>query len=207
MARVLVLVGLATIFGHLEAAPVPKGGPKPPWKFPTRVGTKWVYTESSDRDAEVTESITKVEDEGRGVRTITIRYESEWEKGGAKWGVIDYVKLWLDDEGLFETSGKPTLNPTVCLLKFRCAVEDMWERKPPDGAVDRTVSRVTAEEKVEVPAGAFECVRVETKSYQGEELTRVRTDWYAAGVGLVKSTGYPNAKRVRVLKAFTPGKG
>jgi hypothetical protein len=206
MARVLVLVGLATILGQLEAAPVPKSGPKPPWKFPTQVGTKWVYTESGDRDAEVTESITKSEEEGRGVRIITIRYESEWVKDGAKWGVIEFSKLWVDDEGLFEVAGKPVLKPTVCLVKSRCAVDDVWERKPPEAAGDRTVSRVTAEEKVEVPAGAFECVRVETKVHRGE-LTSARTDWFAAGIGLVKSTGSPDANRVRVLKAFTPGKG
>jgi hypothetical protein len=205
MVRVLVLIGFATILGQLEAAPVPKGGPKQPWKFPTQVGTKWVYTESGDRDASVTEEITKVA-EGSGVRIITIRSESEWVKDGTTWGVIDFPKLWLEDESLFETSRDPPLQQTCCLLKFRCAVGDTWEWKVPNAAINRTESRVAAEEKVKVPAGTFECVRVETKSYRGEELAEARTDWYAAGVGRVKSTGHPNEKRVRVLKAFTPGK-
>jgi hypothetical protein len=204
MARVLVLVTFAAVLGQLAAAPVPKGGPKPPWKFPTQVGTKWVYTESGDRDAEVTETVTKAEKQD-GARVLVIRYESEWTKGGAKWGEIDYTKWWLDDEGLFEASGKPYAKPTYLLLMLPHNVGDVRERKHPDLQFSKTVSRALAEEKLKVPAGTFDCVRIETKLYEGEQIAFVRTDWYASGVGLVKSTGFPHEKRVWVLKEFKLG--
>jgi hypothetical protein len=205
MTRVLVLVVLASILGQLEAAPVPKGGPKL-WKFPTQVGTKWVYTESGDRDAEVSESILKVEETPGGPRLISVRYESGWVKNGVNWGVLDVATLWIDDTGLFDvTWQKNHYEPTFCLLKFRCAAGDTWEWKSPE-PTSRAASRVGAEEKLKVPAGEFDCVRIETKMYKGEVLAWARTDWYAAGVGLVKSTGYPNEKRPRA-EAVRTGKG
>jgi hypothetical protein len=202
--RLLVLVVLAFALGQLEAAPVPKGAPKL-WKFPTQVGTKWVYTESGDRDAEVTESILKVEETPRA-RLVRIRYDSEWMKNGVNWGVLDVMTLWVDDEGLFETSGREHIKPTFCLLKFQCTVGDVWERINPNSGAFKGTSRVGAVEKIKVPAGEFECVRLETTMAIGQRVFWVRTDWYAAGIGLVKTTGYPEKQSVRVLKAFTLGK-
>jgi len=74
--------------------------------------------------------------------------------------------------------------------------------------VNKAECRVVAEETIKVPAGTFDCVQVETKIYKGElqRLSWVRTDWFAAGVGVVKSTGGPIEKRVKVLKTFVPGK-
>jgi hypothetical protein len=202
VSRTLVLVALALIVGQLEAAPVPKGGPKPPWKFPARLGTKWVYAESGDRDIEATEVITRVEELERS-RYIDIRYECEWVKDGVTWGVIHVTTLWVSGEGLFEIREKKA---ELHLLRLPYSVGDAWERKHSRPWLTRTASQVVAEEKVKVPAGMFDCVRVETKGYKRDELAWVRTDWYASGIGLVKSTGYPNEKCTRVLKQFTLGK-
>src|SRR5262245_30438326 len=106
MARVLVLVALAALFGQLNAAPIPKDGAKPPLKFPTQKGTKWVYTESGDRDAEATVSILQSDVTTEGARAVKIRYQSGWVANGATWGEIEVTTLWVDNEGVYETVAK-----------------------------------------------------------------------------------------------------
>ncbi|TET33325.1 MAG: M23 family metallopeptidase [Planctomycetota bacterium] len=75
---------------------------------------------------------------------------------------------------------------------------------------------VTAEEEVTVPAGTFQCMRVEVKKKtenappeQAENWDNIRTrKWYAKGVGVVKSiTDDGNVKRrtVAELVSFTRG--
>jgi len=70
--------------------------------------------------------------------------------------------------------------------------------------VVRTVGMI---EDVEVPAGKFHAVRVESEEPVGKELTQKTTTWYAPGVGWVKMVlQFGDAKEVKVLKSFAPGK-
>jgi hypothetical protein len=63
---------------------------------------------------------------------------------------------------------------------------------------------VIGEEVVEVPAGKFTAVRVDSVySADGEESTMSR--WFAPNVGLVKMV-HGGGSRTTVLKSFTPGK-
>ena len=63
-------------------------------------------------------------------------------------------------------------------------------------------------EEVEVPAGKFTAIRVESEVSVGSPIPLLRfklTEWYAPGVGLVKMIGrYDNSVATRVLKSFTP---
>jgi hypothetical protein len=203
MARLLVLVVLASIFGSVIAAPVPKSGPKPPWKFPTQVGTEWVHDCKGGRTNEMTETVTKVEEKG-GEQLIRLRRASEAAIDGMEVSYIDAWTLVIGDDGWLGMRGP---KPDFCLLKLPHSVGDVWAWKHTNTYFDRTVSQVVLEEKIKVPAGTFDCVRVEIKAYDGKNLEWTETNWYASGVGLVKSTGGPNEKRVQVLKKFTLGKG
>lgn len=201
MPRVLVLVVLAALLGQVEAAPVPKGGPKPPWKFPTQAGTEWVYDCTGGRATAVTETITKVEKED-GKQLIRLQHTSEVIIDGKPVSYIDAWTLVIEGDGWLKMRGP---KPDFCLLKLPPGVGALWEWKHTNTYYDRTVSQIISEEKLKVPAGTFDCVRVETKAYDGKNLEWTETDWYASGVGLVKSTGGPNEKLVLVLKKLTLG--
>jgi hypothetical protein len=201
VVRVLVLVGLAVIFGQLAAAPVPKGGPKP-WKFPDRVGTEWVYDCTSGRFPVLRATITKVET-NEGEKLIRLRTASEAVIDGMKVSTTDESTVVVGDDGWLAMRGP---KPDFCLLKLPHNTGDVWEWKHTNTYYDRTVSQIVSEEKLKVPAGTFDCVRVETKAYDGKNLEWTETNWFASDVGLVKSTGGPNEKRVQVLKTFAPGK-
>lgn len=65
-------------------------------------------------------------------------------------------------------------------------------------------------EKVDTPAGSFECVKINTEN-QGDVLKARRpqytTEWYAKGIGLVKSESYDKRGKVTertVLQSITP---
>ena len=61
-------------------------------------------------------------------------------------------------------------------------------------------------ERVEVPAGRFEAIRVEVEWPFGGGTMR-RVTWYAPGVGPVRRTLQASgAEMVEVLKAFQPGR-
>jgi hypothetical protein len=59
-------------------------------------------------------------------------------------------------------------------------------------------------EEVEVPAGKYRAVRVDTAAGMFNGNPVEAKAWYAPGIGLVKSEGSFGHKLV--LKSFTPGK-
>ena len=143
MVRGFVLVAFAATLGYAPAAPVPKDAPKP-WRFPTQVGTEWVYDcTGGKRDSVVTETVTKVE-ERDGAKAIHIRYTCE----ESEQQVTDARVLWLDNNGLFDTLGRLNPKPEFFLLKLPYAIGDVWERKHTDVWYDRTTGRVVAEERI-----------------------------------------------------------
>jgi hypothetical protein len=76
-------------------------------------------------------------------------------------------------------------------------------RDADDVAVGKAAARV---ERVKVPVGTFETVRVDSevlKPRQGFGFPIQMTEWYAPGVGVVQRTAY---RGLWVLKSFTPGK-
>jgi hypothetical protein len=195
---ILALVGFP-----VAAAPALKG--KAAFYYPTKEGDKCVYeARTGTSTTEYTETVTKVETKD-GKLVVSVGRELKDE-------VIPISKVEVSEKGLFRVaSGNQDLAIPTPLLKLPAKAGDSWTNEPavPDGAVKRTVKyTVGKEEEVEVPAGKFKAVQVEVEQIiEGRERTLVTTYWYAAGVGVVKSTMNAGGKeRTVVLKSFTPGK-
>ncbi len=192
-ATAILVLGIA-IAVAATAAPVPSGLAPPPY-MPTVLGTKWVYDYYGD---EQTEEITAVEKQD-GVEVVTIerivkkKYKEE-------------RRVKVAGDGLFQLTGGPAFNHTpMLLLKLPHRPGDSWETFT--GAWGGGFGEVTAlkAERVQVPAGRYDVVGVETKYPQRVGDAVVAKWWYARGVGLVKEMYGPKVQRE--LKSFTPGKG
>ncbi len=80
------------------------------------------------------------------------------------------------------------------VLKLKAGRNDAWSGKPNAKSKLTFKSKVAAIEKVTVPAGTFNCLKVETTS-EGEENSPVIQMWWAKGVGLVKTETVEFAKK------------
>lgn len=145
------------------------------------------------------ETVTKVEEKD-GKYAVTI----ERDDGRRKTETVYEVSK----DGLYRktTGGKAEAEP-VLLLKLPYKEGTTWtaERPGPFGAGGpkaKVTYTVGKEEVVERAAGKYKAFRLESVAESGGE-TRKQTDWYAAGIGLIKSE-MPGG--VIELKAFTPGK-
>ena len=178
------------------AAPVPERVmPKePPLYFPTKVGTKSVYlSNGSDFKSHTSvQIVTAVENGKDGAKIVTV---SSVHPDGHAYPTARYeassrglAQVWLP-----KLDGAPAPHRLLQL-----PYEDGL-RLPYPGGINVSTHRP---EKVKVPAGEFECLRVEYhRSSKDQKL--LNTYWYAPGVGEVK---FEQGDYVRVLKSFTPGK-
>lgn len=210
------LAGVA-VFGLASAAPVPKDG-EPPLYFPTEVGTKWVmrfhYSAKVHDDHTYTAAVE--EKDGAKLVTVSVAYtgreavvrpgreeESEAKaverpdgryrvSAGGVFRVADYD---------FEKKELVDLKEPKCVLRLPAKPGDSEKGK--DGLYKWT-STVGKPERIKVPAGTFDAVRIDLESTQNEGPLPHRTGWYAPGIGLVKSMV---GKEVGVeLISFTPAK-
>jgi hypothetical protein len=185
MLRFLPLAFLAASLAH--AAPAPKG--KDAVYFPTKEGDTRVYeirvgdkVEGSFKD-----KVTKVEKKDEGL-DVTIARDGP--------GTSAFVTvISVTKEGLFRVAfDGESLEKPIPLLKMPAKVGTKWEL---DGGATYTI---TKEEEVEVPAGKFPAIRVESVSGTSKTLL-----WFAPNVGLIKMQS-EGSDRVHVLKEFKAGK-
>lgn len=182
----------------LTAAPVPKG--KAPLYHVTKVGDKLTYeVKSGDSVSEHTDTVTAAEEKD-GAVVVTI---SRGAPGRAK----PAEKIMVSDKGLMVVSDDfREYDPPVARLKLPAIAGDEWDSTPANaklGDVTGRKNKVVGEEEVEVPAGKFKAIRVDTTvSLSGERF--VVSQWYAPGVGVVKMVKGKHS--VKVLKAYTPAK-
>jgi hypothetical protein len=95
--------------------------------------------------------------------------------------------------------------PPHALLKVTAKVGDTWKALGDNGT--ELIYKAMGEEEVEVPAGKFKALRVDTtfKFKGGDE--GISSTWYAPQLGRIKAvlkTG--RLEHISVLKAFTEGK-
>jgi len=194
LSLLLLLLGLAitalSLFaGITPAAPVPTHllSKKPLLYFPTTVGSKWVYQRGEE---EWTEVVTAVE-ERDGVFVVTFGILSKSGSVNSPW------KMAVSASGLAEVEGKEIkLDSSHLRLKLPHKPDETWVNEEL-GLTYRSLKP----ERVKVPAGEFEALRVMVEDGHQDEETR----WYAERIGLVKSKGVGRKPPV-VLKSFTPGK-
>ena len=202
MLRLLIAISCLIPVITLGAAPIPKDAKKPVLYFPTKVGAKWVY--EFEDGTTYTEAVTKVQKGKDGGFRVTAGK------------VRDEVALALDlyevsDKGLFLLeAGKAAFDPPMSYINLSQKVGVKWENKSTllGDIVDHGTRRIVEIEKVEVPAGKFDAIRIEnqppaTVGQKAEQVTH--TYWYAPDVGLVKLSSTKKDVN-RVLKSFTPGK-
>ena len=194
MGRLLaVFVSLAFGTGT-PAAPVPKDPPKGRAYFPTAPKTKWVYDQGGH---DLTLMVTEVEETRAGtVVSVAFLAGDEW---------LPYEKVQVSDAGLTQLENvNGELDPPLVWLKVPFKAGDSWNFKWMDEKGTDTVRGV---EKVKVPAGTFDAVRVDSEyTFAGKKMKH--SSWYAPGVGRVKEiSGSDKEEMIEiVLKSFTPGK-
>ncbi len=185
---VLGLVAL-TVLTPVLAAPVPKAAP--PLYYPTTVGTKWVMTNGKSR---MTFSITAVEEKD-GETLVTIETDVEGRSGKVE------DKRVVSKDGVFGT-GEP--DKRVVFLKQPEKKGDKWVIEGHGAPGQSGWVGVAGEvEKVKVPAGEFDALRLDTEVLTGGKVTGRMTFWYAAGCGVVKKD--LNGE-VWVMESFEKGK-
>lgn len=183
MLRFLLTTVAAVVMALVApAAPLPKDAK---WKsfFPVTLGTQWRY---GHRDVGPNLVISKVESVADGT-LVTVE---DHTKPGQQ---ALYQKILVSREGLqmMEDYTGP-YSPGYPLLKLPAAPSDKWSaicRRKSDPFPHKWDLELTfvGEEDVEVKAGKFRAVRVDT-SYSTDDKQEKQSisKWYAEGVGLVK---------------------
>jgi hypothetical protein len=195
----LVALIAAAVLLAAPAAPVPKPEPKNALYFPVRAGAAWVY-QIGETDRVQSEDVVAEVKRSDGATVVTV----STDVGG---DLIPWQTVSISDKGLFRMDGGgPKPARFVCLLRLPTKAGDTWESKEEFLGGEVTVTRTAhAPEWVEVPAGKYKAVRVESEFTFPSLPGAVRaTAWYAPGVALVKEVR--GGEVFKVLKSFTPDK-
>jgi hypothetical protein len=201
MSRCVAALAVLTAASITAAAPKLKGKVDALY-YPTREGDKLVYEmRSGDSVNELTEVVTKVERKDDAL-LVTV----ERNAGGKKALASQFT---VSEKGVTRvvTSGRELPVP-IPMLKLPGKPGDTWTYEPDaaGGPPRKTTYTLGKEEDVEVPAGKFKALRVESEQVLGDNVYK-STLWYAPGVGLLKSVNnIGGTERTQVLKSFTPGK-
>ena len=176
------------------AAPVPKPEPTLNY-FPTVVGDTRVYSRGG------TDTVTAVEKKG-GALFVTVTYDDD----GTKRRMIA-TTYRVSADGVYQVGnpGKPEADvPPTCVLRLPPAPGEKYARYG-----SRALTMTTHEpEDVAVKAGVFRAVRIVTEWPDGKGGVLDRTtEWYAPGVGCVKSMWEGPIQRESELVKFIPGTG
>lgn len=164
--------------------------------YPLKEGMTWVFSVSSNKPGAQKITVTNLAPRELQGKSVTPR---KWEVGGG----VRYYFIAKDDGGVYRyaeqkgEAGQPQiLTPKVYYLKNPVDNGTTWDIATKMGEDDVKVN-ITVEsirETVQVPAGTYkECVKlkhegaVQAKEGGGAGLSLTAYEWYAPGVGLVKS--------------------
>jgi hypothetical protein len=155
--------------------------------FPLRVGDSWTYR-STVGSTEYSQKVLKEEKQADG----TVRYLVEkvagakvetWFSKASGW-VLMHSERYPEHEAL-----KEDYEPAKQYLKNPLAAGAKWDWKGKDITLTdmEEASEAAGPEDVTVLAGKFRAMKIVTR-ITGASTPMTRTNWYADGVGLVKST-------------------
>jgi hypothetical protein len=177
--------------------------------WPLKVGHKWVYQNADHPDAEtvVTVAAEKKTDAGT-------RYTLDWVTTVGMVKTTDREVVLVKPDGVYmaEVYGAD-LDPPVRNLKLPVKAGDEWTVDTRFGTSTTTYKfKVGKPEKVKVPAGTYDAVRVDwagsgNSPFSDNKITIPGTKWFADGVGLIR-VDVPEGlgKSSLLLKSFTPAK-
>ena len=180
-------VGLATFILAAEAKVKKSGSEKPAADyFPLRVGDSWTYRNFEEGGYTV-KVINEEPHEGEPVRYVVellsgVRILDTYSK--TRGWILCHAQKYTEHEGL-----EANYQPPQQYLPNPLVTGQKWEsmRKDPTQVEYRDRSRVVGAEMVTVSAGKFRAMKVVTE-ITGGNAAKTRTNWYADGVGLVKSS-------------------
>lgn len=190
MIRFRLITALLLMSLALLAVIAQKPQEPPPDYFPLRVGDWWKYrsTTADSKQSEFTVKVLGVVKQGDGTNLYQVETLStfqpihDWYSKPIGW-VLMHRTAYPKNEAL-----KADYQPVKQYLKNPLSVGASWGWKGTGmmGIDIEESSRVTGSEAVEVPAGKFQAMRVETKVVQGGTPV-AKTYWFANWIGLVKS--------------------
>ena len=190
MTRFRTFAALLLMSLMLLAVMAQKPKDPPPDYFPLRVEDWWKYrsTTADGKQSEFTIKVLSADKQGDGTNLYLVETLSTFQpihdwysKPGGQ--VLMHRIAYPKNEAL-----KADYQPVKFYLKNPLSVGASWEWKGKGmmGVDIEESSRVTGTEAVEVPAGKFQAMKVETKVIQGgTPVTKIY--WFANWVGLVKS--------------------
>jgi hypothetical protein len=162
----------------------------PPDYFPLRVGDWWKYrsTTADGKQSEFTIKVLSADKQGDGTNLYLVETLSAFQPihdwySKPPGQVLMHRVAYPKNEAL-----KADYQPVKLYLKNPLSAGTSWEWKGKGmmGVDIEESSRVTGTEALEVPAGKFQAMKVETKVIQGGTPV-TKTYWFANWVGLVKS--------------------
>jgi hypothetical protein len=183
----LTAIALAALaFVSVGVAAKPKPAKIDADYFPLRVGDSWTYR-NSEAGGYTLKVLSEEAQEGGPVRYL-VEFRSEviiqnvYSKVSG-W-VLFHAENYPEHEGLkanYEPPKQYLPNPLVAGQKWE------WTGKDPTQMEHHESSRVVGFENVTVPAGKFRAMKV-VSEVSGGAIPKIKTNWYADGVGLVKTT-------------------
>ncbi|MBN9520683.1 hypothetical protein J0H58_19555 [bacterium] len=199
MNRLLTLLTLLALLGtrtRADEVPAQDPAPAPAYYYPVQKGARWVYLwkVQGRKDEERIDTVTAVESGTSGAKLVTASMVA------ADGRTYPTEKVEVSDKGVFNVANLSGLGGYFspwCQLKLPRHTGQSWKMHQWDDTmlVDRGV------ERIQVPAGEFDAVRVD-QMLQKYPTAPAQTRWYARGVGKVKHTC---AGMDISLKSFTPG--
>ncbi|CAG1002291.1 hypothetical protein MYXO_03116 [Myxococcaceae bacterium] len=186
-----VAIAVAALLLGLGADAAEKSKRKPPADyFPLRLESWWQYRSTQANGAASEFRITVISEERAPDGTLRACLELR----NPNPLIVDcYAKSATEvlrtTEEYLGGGGRVAFDPPRPLLRLplRDAAQWSWSGNARLHTRVDERSRVVGREKVEVPAGRFETIRILTEIEQGGARA-TKTSWYAAGVGLVRQT-------------------
>jgi hypothetical protein len=182
---VLSLIVLFPLLAMSVSAQKPRRTPAVPDYFPLEVGNTWKYRHSEG--SEFTIKVLDAEKQKDG----TTRYKVETLSGMEIHSWYSKPNGWvlLHEKSYVGQDIKPTYDPPKQHLMNPLIPGGKWSWKGLS-EVNQEASEsyeVIGPENVTVAAGTFRAIKVVGKILDGSAV-KTKTDWYADGIGLVKST-------------------
>lgn len=194
MKATALVLGTALVV-LLVRAPIPRMKVEGKVYYPTTRGSKWVYDcEGEDR----IEVISDVEEKGEAV-LVTLGWEIRPGK------VETVARLLVSTKGVFRVEslgGK--IAPPQPLLQLPYKKDAMWNWTSAESKDTTWSYHAQGLERVKVPAGTFDTIRIDTEWTVNGGDSQQSSDWFAPNVGIVKRKY--GGKTVKILKSFTSGK-
>jgi hypothetical protein len=179
-----LLAALTVLLAPEVSGQKSKSKPKADY-YPLQVGYSWTYR-NTEEGGYTLKVLSEEPHEGGSPRYVVellsgVKILNTYSK--VEGWVLFHGESYPEHEGLQATYDPPKQylpNPLVAGQKWE------WTGKDPTQVEHHEISRVVGPENVTVAAGKFRAMKVVTE-ISGGGASMTRTNWYAAGVGLVKS--------------------